>query len=197
MIAGIVCAESSSNSNRWCIGNDNNLIYHIKDDMKRFKQITMNNVIIMGYNTYKSIKTRLHGRRVIVITKSHEKELKDENEYNLSFKTFLSIQQSLLDTYNIVYVENDVYSLIPKIKYCDKFKLPYDFIVCGGSEIYKEFLPYIQEFYTTLVYSDCESGNKFIPDLSKIIDEWESTYDSEILKENNVRYQYLNYKRIN
>ena len=51
------------------IGYKNELIYRIPDDLKRFKEITMGNVVIMGRKTYESIGRPLPKRTNVVITR--------------------------------------------------------------------------------------------------------------------------------
>ncbi len=50
------------------LGKKNDLIWHFKDDMKFFKNMTMNHKAIMGYNTYKSLPGDLPGRHIIVVS---------------------------------------------------------------------------------------------------------------------------------
>ena len=50
------------------LGKNNNLIWHFKEDMKFFKEITMNHKVIMGRKTYESLPGPLNGREMIVIS---------------------------------------------------------------------------------------------------------------------------------
>ena len=50
------------------IGNNNSLIWHLPDDLKRFKELTVGNAIVMGRKTYESIGKALPDRRNIIIT---------------------------------------------------------------------------------------------------------------------------------
>ncbi len=50
------------------LGKNNDLIWHFKEDMKFFKNMTMNHKVVMGYNTYKSLPGNLPGREIIVVT---------------------------------------------------------------------------------------------------------------------------------
>ena len=50
------------------LGKNNSLIWHFKDDMKFFKDTTMNHIVIMGLNTYKSLPGDLPGRHIIVVS---------------------------------------------------------------------------------------------------------------------------------
>lgn len=50
------------------LGKNNDLIWHFKEDMKFFKNMTMNHKVVMGYNTYKSLPGNLPGRHIIVVS---------------------------------------------------------------------------------------------------------------------------------
>ena len=63
---------SCFNNNR-VIGNNNDLIYKIKEDLQRFKSITKNNVVIMGRKTFESLPNKPLPNRVnIVITRDKD-----------------------------------------------------------------------------------------------------------------------------
>ena len=51
------------------IGDSNTLIWHLPEDLKRFKQLTTGNTIVMGRKTYESIGKPLPNRRSIIITR--------------------------------------------------------------------------------------------------------------------------------
>lgn len=52
------------------IGNRNTIPWHIPDDLKTFKRLTLGNTVIMGRKTYESIGKPLPGRHNIIISKS-------------------------------------------------------------------------------------------------------------------------------
>jgi dihydrofolate reductase len=56
------------------IGDSNNLIWHLPADLKRFKEITTGNTIVMGRKTYESIGKPLPNRRNIIITRDFNYE---------------------------------------------------------------------------------------------------------------------------
>lgn len=56
------------------IGKDNRLPWHLSDDLKRFKALTMGHHIIMGRKTYESIGKPLPGRTNVVITRNLDYE---------------------------------------------------------------------------------------------------------------------------
>ena len=60
----IIVAKAQNN----IIGGNNKLLWHISDDLKRFKEITSGNTIIMGRKTFESLGKALSGRLNIVIS---------------------------------------------------------------------------------------------------------------------------------
>jgi len=68
----IIAAIGSNNE----LGKDNDLIWHLPADLKRFKKVTTGHAIIMGRNTFESIGKPLPNRRSIIITRntSYQKE---------------------------------------------------------------------------------------------------------------------------
>ena len=85
-------------NNQNIIGYDNNLLFRIPNDIKYFKEITSQeyikghkNIVIMGYNTWKSIPENfrpLKDRINIIITKNHFSEINIEDENIKIFNSF-------------------------------------------------------------------------------------------------------------
>lgn len=69
------------------LGLNNDLIWHIKEDLQFFKNATMNHKIVMGKNTLLSLPKKLKGREYIVISKTIQ-----TNEYEVyrSIEDFIS-----------------------------------------------------------------------------------------------------------
>lgn len=115
------------------LGLDNKLLWHISEDLKFYKNITMNHNIIMGRKTLESMPpSALKGRNPIVLT-SHD----------------LSLLCDVLTFSNI----NDL------LDYIDKTNE--EFIVVGGASIYREFLPYVDVMYLTEVLEEYEADSYF------------------------------------
>lgn len=109
------------------IGRDNQLLWHLADDMSFFKKMTTNQVVIMGRKTYESLPERfrpLPNRINIVITRS-------------------DIQSIYSD---LIYVHTADEAIRRAVEYQDK-----DVFVIGGGQIYKEMLPFVQTIYATEV----------------------------------------------
>lgn len=52
----------------WNIGNHNELLFHLKQDMQHFRELTMGQTVLMGRKTFESIEKALPGRENIVLT---------------------------------------------------------------------------------------------------------------------------------
>lgn len=106
------------------LGRGNDLIWHIKEDLKNFKNLTMGKYIVMGKNTYESLPKHLEGRKYIVLSSS-----------------LSNIENGLLF--------NDFNKLLEFIKNVDE-----EVMIIGGSSIYKLFLPFADKLYLTEIDSE-------------------------------------------
>lgn len=106
------------------LGRGNDLIWHIKGDLKNFKNLTMGKYIVMGKNTYESLPKHLEGRKYIVLSSSLS-----EIENGLLF--------------------NDFNKLLEFIKDVDE-----EVMIIGGASIYKLFLPFADKLYLTEIDSE-------------------------------------------
>lgn len=117
------------------IGKDNKLLWHIPEDLKNFKNLTLNHHIIMGRKTYESIGKPLPNRTSIVL--SH-------NEFK---------QDGIFVCKNID----------EAIKFCENNNEEEAFII-GGGELYKSTIDIIDRLYLTKVYYN-EDADTFFPTL--------------------------------
>ena len=62
----VIAAIATNNA----LGKDNDLIWHLPADLKRFKKVTTGHYIVMGRNTYESIGRPLPNRTTIIITRN-------------------------------------------------------------------------------------------------------------------------------
>jgi dihydrofolate reductase len=126
------------------IGKDNKLLWHISEDLKRFKKITLGHPIIMGRKTYESIGRPLPGRVNIIITRNKDWTA-DGVETRHSLEEALEYAKSLDGE---------------------------EVFVCGGSEIYTQALPFVDRLYLTLI-NDEKDADSFFPDYSEFTKEIE------------------------
>ena len=69
----LIAAASENN----VLGKDNRLIWHISDDLKRFKKLTLGHSIIMGRKTFESMPKALPNRNNIVLTRNNNYKAKN------------------------------------------------------------------------------------------------------------------------
>ena len=130
MIIGIVAVDRNG-----AIGKGGKLPWHYSADMKFFKETTTGNAVVMGHNTWRSLKNPLPNRLNIVLSRQSE----------------IYRQDSVL-------VLRDVESVLSTAK---GFKT--DLFVIGGEQVYRSFLPYIDKWIVTEVPLTIEDADAFVP----------------------------------
>ncbi len=131
MIKAIVCVDE-----KWAIGKDNDLLFHLKKDMQFFKEKTTYSIVVMGENTLlslpggKPLKNRIN---IVLCPEGHE--------------------------YPGCVCFHDFDKLIAQLKALDC-----DIYVIGGGMLYNSMLPYYDEVYVTKVQAD-GNGTIFFPNL--------------------------------
>lgn len=115
------------------IGKNNELIWHLSDDLKRFKTLTSDHCIIMGRKTFESFSKPLPNRTHIVITRQH----------NYSVPSGVIVVHNIEDALDAA--KNDSQPFI-----------------IGGGEIYRQALPYADKIELTRVHETFD-GDTFFP----------------------------------
>ena len=159
----IIVAKASND----VIGGDNKLLWHISDDLKRFKKITSGHTIIMGRKTFESLPKVLPNRHHIVITR--DKNFKVDSPQ--------------------VEIVNDIDSIIDKFQNSTE-----EAFVIGGGQIYNSLLPKADKIYLTRVYKDFSGDTKF-PKIN--LEDWFIDYESEIFinEADNLKYDFIDLTR--
>ena len=101
------------------IGKNNDLIWSLPDDLKRFKRLTSGHCIIMGRKTFDSFPGLLPNRKHIIISTKNEKYFPDEVSVVSNFKDALI--ETREDENPFVIGGGQIYNLA--MKYCDKIEL--------------------------------------------------------------------------
>lgn len=115
------------------IGNDNNLLCCIPEDMKRFKNITTGHTIIMGRKTFESLHGILKNRTHVVITKNKLFKVRDKNVI-------------------VVHSIEDVLSMLKEDE---------EYFIIGGESIYRQFMPYAEKMHITFINYEFEADTFF------------------------------------
>lgn len=151
------------------IGKNKDMIYHLKNDLKYFKQTTLGHTIICGKTTYFSFPKRpLPKRKNIILTRSNDEF---PGAYTLHSKEEV-----------IQYAKNNPTETI--------------FIV-GGDSVYHQFMDVASKLYLTEIEEneqDTSDADSFFPTFNK--DEWELESLSDFANtQNEPRYRYAVYGR--
>lgn len=121
----------------FAIGRKGDLLFHISDDLKRFKALTMGHPIIMGRKTFESFpKGALPGRRNIVVTRNPDYTAP-------GIETAKSLEEAL--------------AMCGTSSEC---------FVIGGGEIYSQALPLASKIELTLIDCSVDDADTFFPVLS-------------------------------
>ena len=148
------------------IGKDNKLIWHLPEDLKRFKQITTGKNIIMGRKTFESLGRVLPNRKHIILCNDMEMNIDNENVEILD-------DISKLDKYINSAEEN---------------------FVIGGATIYKLLMPYVSKLYITKINQDFE-GDVYFPEIKDTEWKEISKEKGLKNEENPYDYEYITYIR--
>lgn len=126
----IIVATSLNNA----IGYENQLIYRLPNDLKRFKALTTGHTIIMGRRTFESLpKGALPNRRNIVLSTN-------PNIYFAEAETFTSLEEALAS--------------------CNKTE---EVFIIGGESIYKQAIEKADKLYLTLIEDNTKDADAFFP----------------------------------
>ena len=133
MRISLIVAKSENN----VIGKNNELPWHLKDDLQNFKKLTMGHHILMGRKTFESIGKALPGRMSLVV--SSEPKANSEN----------------------VFWFNSIFRAIKQAERNGETEL----FIIGGEKIYKYALSLVDRLYLTEVKAIVE-GDVYFPQLS-------------------------------
>lgn len=131
MIIAIVAVDQKG-----AIGKGGKLPWHYSSDMKFFRETTIGNACVMGYNTWLTLKKPLKDRLNIVLSRKSQIESQDS-----------------------VVVVRDLNSVLSLERYLDG-----DLFIMGGEQVYKAFLPYVEKWIVTEVPLTVSNADAFVPD---------------------------------
>ncbi|MGL4767257.1 MAG: dihydrofolate reductase [Formosimonas sp.] len=155
------------------LGKDNQLLWHLPNDLQFFKRTTLNHPIIMGRKTYESIGRPLPHRLNIIISR----------------QLGLTIDGCVV-----------VPSLTAAIELAEQMKhqpadINPEIFIIGGGEIYAAALPLAQRLVLTEVHREF-AADVFFPEFDKT--QWQ-----EVSRETNhdaatgLDYDFVDYRRVN
>ncbi|MGL4346957.1 MAG: dihydrofolate reductase [Chitinophagaceae bacterium] len=117
------------------IGKNNTLPWHLPIDLKHFKNITWGMPIIMGKNTYYSLKKPLQGRYNIIVSK----HLKDTSDNIIICR---SVQEAIEVVHHTLHCKQS--------------------FIIGGNQLYESTIHMVDNIYCTRIDTNCQ-GDTFFP----------------------------------
>ena len=151
----------------WGIGKNGDLLVHLSGDLKYFKERTVGKIVVMGRTTLESLPNQKPLANRINIVMSRNPEYKPEG-------------------FIVVNSTGELFKELEKYNTEDIF-------IIGGEKIYHQFLPFCDTYYITKIYEKFEADKHFInlDNLSEV----EIVWQSEIMEEKAIKYQFFEYKR--
>ena len=160
----IIVAVSDNN----VIGKDNKIIWHLPEDLKRFKELTTGHTIIMGRKTFESLGRVLPNRKHIVITR--------DTNYNVDNPN-VKIVNNIEDIEN--YIESDEESF-----------------VIGGAIIYRQLMDKVDKMYVTRIHEKFD-GDAYFPIINEQEWEEKEVIKGIKNEKNSYDYEFITYVRKN
>lgn len=118
------------------IGADNQLLWHLPQDLKRFRQLTTGHTIVMGRNTWHSLPCgALPNRRNVVVSRTLDEAQGAE--------VYRSVEEALRE------LEGEA-----------------EVFVIGGGQIYEQLLPRVLKLYLTVVEAEFAYADTFFPEIN-------------------------------
>lgn len=114
------------------IGRDGGLPWHLPDELKHFKRVTMGAPILMGRRTHAAIGRALPGRRNLVLSRDPDLRLPEGCE------RVASVDEALRETADVSWLH-----------------------VIGGGQLYELFLPLAQVLHLTVIEAEIEGDTHF------------------------------------
>lgn len=146
------------------IGRDNKLLWHLPNDLKFFKETTLNKTVIMGRKTFESLPNKLPNRKHIILSNNKDYKIDD------------------------VLTLNSVEEVLDYIKNTDE-----ECFIIGGSTIYQLFLPYSKYLYLTKV-DDTKEADSYFPIIDELNYDVIHLGDNEDNGIKYKHYKYINKK---
>lgn len=159
----IICALAQDRA----IGYNNDLLFHLRADLRRFKSLTTGHTVVMGRRTYDSLpKGALPNRRNIVLSRNPEFRAPNVEVFG-----------TLADALAACATDEEVF-------------------VMGGASVYSEALPLADRLYLTHVQATPEKADVYFPEISpsewRVVQEESHEADEQ----NDQPFTFADYERI-
>ena len=159
----IIVAKAKNN----ILGKNNELVWHLPEDLKHFKELTTGHTIIMGRKTYESLGKPLPNRKHIIFSQNPDFKVHEEN---------VQVVHSLLEIQDLIEGKEEAF-------------------VIGGAMIYNFLMPYVKKMYVTEIKQEFD-GDAFFPIIDSEEWKETSRTTGIKNEENNLDYDFVTYEKI-
>jgi dihydrofolate reductase len=147
------------------IGAGNKIPWHLPEDFKWFKQMTLGKVVVMGRKTFESLGKPLPNRKNLLLTRHPRKLIRDHPEVFGQYKEWRGGGQ-LKRAYQLRFVplqakQNGDIRIFKSLEMLDPEEFADEIFICGGAQIYEQALPRCSDLYLTLVKREVEGDAVF------------------------------------
>ncbi len=179
------------------IGRDNNLLWHIPDDLKYFKKVTLGSPVIMGRRTFESIGRPLPKRTNIVVTRSGGMIGPDGSV--VPFPDGVLVARSLEEAFMMAgmpAVRGLAEPPFVNSGACAAEEEEDGCFVIGGGEIYRQAIKSADMLYVTEVHVAIEDADTFFPEVDASV--WREISRSELQTDQGTGYgfEFVVYERV-
>ena len=172
MISAIVAVD-----NNWGIGYNGDLLEHIPEDLRYFKELTTSHVVVMGSETWDSLPKKPLKDRLNIVVSSKPREVLGDMSIRIDMEELMV---------RMIYMKRN--ALVNPAEEEEWF-------VIGGGSIYQQLLPFCDRVYVTKIYKDHDNVDTYFPNLDKS-EEWAPATCGQLLTYNDLTYQFWQYDRI-
>jgi dihydrofolate reductase len=170
------------------IGADGKIPWHLPEDFKWFKKMTLGNVIVMGRKTFEGLGQPLPNRKNMILTRHPQRLIKIHPEIFGRYHEWRG-GRYLKRAYQFRFTKLEgkqpteilIFNSLDKL---NPSEFPNDIFICGGAQIYEQALPRCADLYLTLVKREVAGDAIFPPFEEKfsLIEEIRDTPEFKILR---------------
>jgi dihydrofolate reductase len=177
------------------IGAGNKIPWHLPEDFKWFKKMTMGNVVVMGRKTFESLGQPLPNRKNLVLTKHPQRLIKQHPEIFGQYHEWRG-GKHLKRPYQFHFaklgeIKETEILIFKSLDTLDPAEFPNDIFICGGEQIYKQALSRCSDLYLTVVKREIENGDAFFPPFENKFELAEELRDTPEFKILHYRHKSL------
>lgn len=167
MKLSLIVATANNNA----IGRNNELPWHLPQDLKYFKSVTLGKPVIMGRKTFESIGKPLPGRTNIVVTR--------QKDWKFAGVLVAKSVEEALEIGQQFRNEQD--------------NLAEEIMVIGGAEIYRHALPIADRVYLTRIDANVDGADAYFPELPTA--QWKLASELAGDSDANLKHRFLVFEK--